>query len=146
VFRAFLKGWPTFGADHIISDLESIGDYLMNHPEPPWLRGVMGDWDDSVDAEYCAKEATKTVRFSQAGYVGAVAILAILMEQSIIRHPDETFNRHRLGPLSDFYPYLIRRNNPGSKRGLPNLPVPALFRNMLISWAEREVNFTGVPT
>jgi hypothetical protein len=138
--RALDSGWPAFGAPDIVPVLTAFGEYLIDHPEPPWLRDTMSDWDyhvpDGNDEPF--KRDARPAPLSQAAYLGAVTVLVIMKEAL----ESETHIERRLGPLRDIAPYLTRRQGLGQRTKLPNLPVPEEFKQTFRDWAERRVNFT----
>jgi hypothetical protein len=136
------KGWPAFGDPDIVSDFTAFGEYLIDHPGPPWLHGMMDDFDyydvpDDNDEPF--ERAARPAPLSQTAYLGAVAVLVIMKETL------ESAKRieRRLGPLRDIAPYLTRRQGLGRRTKLPSLPVPEQFKQMFRDWAEGKVNFTA---
>jgi len=83
VFDTLKHGWPLFGEPTVMARLEAFGSYLMDHPEPPWLGGSLGDWGwMAVFAE--APDAAAPGQLSQAAYLGAAAILPIMVETDLM--------------------------------------------------------------
>jgi hypothetical protein len=146
VFRALLEGWPAFGAPIIVEDLTAIGEYLDMHRHPPWLddivvsrwhqRGALMFIDD--DHEPVAAPA-KPARLNQAAYLGASALISILVENGDLRIQD--ISRKRLGPLRDLAPYLAQRRTRGASRELPELRISAEIKKTFHDWAEWKINF-----
>jgi NACHT domain-containing protein len=139
-FRALNSGWPAFGAPDVVSVLVAFGEYLIDHPGPPWLHDTMSDWDyhmpDEDDEPF--KRAARPAPLSQTAYLGAVTVLLIMNEA--LESPKHI--ERRLGPLRDIAPYLTRRQGLGQRTKLPSLPVPEEFKQTFRDWAEGRVNFT----
>jgi hypothetical protein len=140
-FRALDSGWPAFGAPDIVSVLTAFGEYLIDHPEPPWLDGMMSDWDYHMPDEHDEpfKRAARPAPLNQTAYLGAVTALVIMTEALESQEHVE----RRLGPLRDIAPYLTRRQGLGRRTKLPSLPVPEEFKQTFRDWAEGRVNFTA---
>ena len=138
VFMALLAGWPAFGQAHVASDLNAFGEYLIDHPEPPWLQGrpdggLTIDWgrESPVDV-------SKPGPLSRAAYLGAAAILLIVEETRLPQHIER-----RLGPLRHVAPYLARRQGFGRGSELPSLLVPDEFKQTFRDWAEGRISVTA---
>ena len=137
VFAALRAGWPAFGQPRIANDLNAFGEYLIEHPEPPWLQnrpdeGLTTDW---------GREPPAPIRrpgpLSRAAYLGAAAMLLIMEEARQERHVER-----RLGPLRHIAPYLARRQGFGRGSELPSLPVPDEFEQTFRDWAQGRVAVT----
>jgi hypothetical protein len=142
-FRALLRGWPEFGAAAIVSDFHAIGSFLCNHSSPPWIRGMIGKWDPDTQTEGASQSATPA-ELSQMSYLGALAVLSILTERGEIGDAYDG-QAQKLGPLSDFYPYLSHRRGIYSRHALPALPIPDGFNVIFREWAARRVDLVGIP-
>jgi hypothetical protein len=140
VLRALDAGWPEFGEPSIAGDLAAFGDYLMSHPDPPWLDGAIADWtftyaEDDERVSVRRKEAP----LDQLAYLGAAALLLILTETSKLAPA-----ARKLGPMHHLAPYLARRQGRlGRQTQLPNLLVPEEFKQTFRDWAEGRVDFTA---
>jgi hypothetical protein len=140
VFSVFIEGWPAFGAAAVVDDLVAIGEYLLDHREPPWVcgtarrrRNIIGDDHEMVIAETPSQ-------FNNMAYLGAVTILSIMTESA--EHPYQ-FTSRKLGPLRDLLPYLARRQDANASTDLPDLPVSYEFEQTFRRWAEGRVNLTS---
>jgi hypothetical protein len=140
VLHALDAGWPRFGEPSIAGDLAAFGDYLMSHPDPPWLDGAMDFFtyfDDEDDERVSVRR--KEAPLDQRAYLGAAALLLILTETSGLSPA-----ARKLGPLHHLAPYLARRQGRlGRQTQLPNLLVPEEFRQTFRDWAEGRVDFTA---
>lgn len=137
------NGWPAFGRPAIAADLAAFGEYLLDHREPPWLRGTPDLWNYDADYEDEAPggRTARPAPLSQAAYLGAVTALLIL-EESRERQPSAHTGR-RLGPLRHIAPYLTHRQGHGRRTELPSLLVPDEFKQTFRDWAEGRVSFTA---
>jgi len=140
VFSVFAEGWPAFGEAAVVDDLVAVGEYLLDHPEPPWVfgrprhkEGVIGDEHEKVSPDALA-------RLNNMAYLGAAMILSFMTESA--EHPYQ-FTPRKLGPLRDLFPYLARRQGANASTDLPDLPLPYEFERTLRRWAEGRVNFTS---
>jgi hypothetical protein len=136
VYLALRAGWPAFGQPRIAGDLNAFGEYLIEHPQPPWLQGrasegLTVDWGRKPPAGI-----SRPGPLSRAAYLGAAAILAILEETGLPPHIGT-----RLGPLRHIAPYLARRRGFGHLSELPSLLVPDEFKQTFRDWAEGQVSF-----
>ena len=138
VFDTLKYGWPFFGEPTVTARLEAFGSYLMDHPEPPWLRGSLGDWGwTAVFAEGPA--AATPGQLSQAAYLGAAAILPIMVETDLMLESEAL----TLGPLEHTVPYLARRDGRDRDTPLPDLLVPDEFKQIFRDWADGRVSVTA---
>jgi hypothetical protein len=143
LLRALEVGWPAFGDPKFRDDLAAFGEYITDHPEPPWLRGDASGWDwfptfiDEVD-EPPTFFTGRPDPLSQTAYLGAAAMLLILHEVS----PRRGNSRRKLGPLRHIAPYLARREGLGRRTELPSLLVPEQFKQLFRDWAEGRISFT----
>jgi hypothetical protein len=137
---ALEHGWPAFGAPAIAAELTAFGEYLIGHPEPPWLEYSQSAWDDIYsildDRIFFTGRAAP---LNQAAYLGAAAMLLILEE---IRPGRAYLAKRRLGPLRHLAPYLTCRQGLGKRTELPDLMVPDQFRQTFRGWAEGRFDFT----
>jgi NACHT domain len=140
VLLALLKGWPAFGQPAIVSDLAAFGEYLIDHPAPPWLHGTVSG-ENLVISEENDRPGSRTARpgpLTRVAYLGAAAIL-LIQEES--RQPP-AYTGRRLGPLRHIAPYLAHRQGFNHSE-LPTLLVPDEFKQTFQDWAEGRVNFTA---
>jgi len=138
VFAALRAGWPAFGQPRIASDLNAFGEYLIEHPEPPWVQGrpdegLTTDWGHEPPAPI-----RRPGPLRRAAYLGAAAMLLIMEEARVARHIER-----RLGPLRHIAPYLARRQGFGHGSELPSLLVPDEFKQAFRDWAEGRVTTTA---
>jgi len=140
VFEALRVGWPAFGQPRISSDLNAFGEYLIEHPEPPWLQGRP---DETLTVDVRREPPAPISRpgpLSRAAYLGAAAI-ALIREEGIGHAPPHI--ERKLGPLRHIAPYLARRQGFGHGSELPSLLVPDEFKQTFRDWAEGRVSFTA---
>ena len=145
VFRALDGGWPSSGETYITGDLEAFGEYLLNHPAPPWLKGAADYAEGSASRGRNSTKSTIPLdELSRTAYLGAAAITAILSESS-----QKTF-RPPISALPELVPYqsfrqdAIRRTKLLSKvNTLQDLPVPYEFQQIFRRWAALGVTVTG---
>jgi hypothetical protein len=136
--NALMEGWPAFDASIIGSDLSSIGQYLLVHSSPPWVKGKLSRWDDTIEDESTFGRDVGHIELTPTVYIGAGVILAILTESNMMKLIEQ-----KLGPFRDFYPYLAtRRDSPSVRYSLPELPLPDAFKNTFRDWADRKIDFT----
>ena len=137
-FDALINGWPFFGEPAVAANLETFGRYLMDHHEPPWLRGGLGYsyWVQVLTED---PDAAAPAPLSRAACLGVAAILPIMLEAGLIPAGTE----FKLGPLDAVVPYLECRDGraPGTAR--PDLPVADEFRQTLRDWADGRVSVTA---
>lgn len=140
VLNSLDKGWPTFANPSIASDLAAFGQYLIDHPEPPWLRGRIAQRNYSMaDKDEAAGALTaKEPELSQRAYLGAVAILSILVEVNQLPRS----GKRNLGPLDAITSYLNRRKGSTQINELGELRVPRIFKEIFLDWAEGRVHFS----
>jgi NACHT domain len=143
-FQALLSGWPSFGAEVIVDDFAAVGNYLLRHSEPPWISGTIGFWDNDVENRDVPAVDVVAID-SQPQYLGAAAILSILAEKNEIKNVSG-WDKRKLGPLMNLYPYIVRRQDPRQKHKLLDLPLPDEFKRIFRSWAGGRINLVGAPT
>jgi hypothetical protein len=139
--RALEGGWPAFSEAAIVSDLAAFGEYLIDNPELPWLRGKVGVLKDYpyYDDEFTLP-AGRRPQLSESAYLGAAAVLLIMEETGQLA----AGRPRKLGPLRHIEAYPERRQRRrGRRTELPGLRVPNEFKPMFRDWAEGQVNFTA---
>ena len=144
-FRALDGGWPSSGETHITGDLAAFGEYLLDHPAPPWIKGSA---DYAVGSANRGSDSAKSIipldELSRTAYLGAAAIIAILSESSqrTFRPP---FNAlPELVPYQSFRQDTIRRTKVlWEVHKLQDLPVPYEFEQIFREWAALGVTVTG---
>jgi hypothetical protein len=137
VCAALRAGWPAFGQPRIASDLNAFGEYLIEHPESPWVQGRP---DEGSTLDWGREPPVGISRpgpLSGTAYLGAAA-MRLIMEEAGLARPERN-----LGPLRHIAPYLARRQGFGHGSELPSLPVPDEFKQTFRDWAEGRVSFTA---
>lgn len=136
--HALERGWPAFSEPNIVLDLTALGEYIVENPKPPWLRGkVTRLMDYPYRDDGFPHTQSKRPRFAQATYLGAAVALLIMEEtgQLAVGIP------RRLGPLRGLSAYIKCRREPSRRIALPDLRVPDEFKQTLRNWAMGEENF-----
>ena len=141
--RALDRGWPAFGRPAVVADLTALGEYLIDHCQPPWLHGPASRWDYDIAGEDDEPDGhqVKPASLSQAAYLGAIAALLIIEESRRSRYLAGP--SRRLGPLRHIAPYLTHRQGLGQRTKLPSLMVPDEFKQTFRDWAEGRISFTA---
>ena len=122
----------------VAANLETFGRYLMDHHEPPWLRGGLGYsyWVQVLTED---PDAAAPAPLSRAACLGVAAILPIMLEAGLIPAGTE----FKLGPLDAVVPHLECRDGRAPGTALPDLPVADEFRQTLRDWADGRVSVTA---
>jgi hypothetical protein len=151
VFRALEGHGASSDRTDIDGDLAAFGQYLLDHPTPPWLHGTVDHRAGSVGP---GKDSVKAaLRFDGLGptaYLGGAAITAILSESS-----QSTFWQPFNTPPG-LIPYLSYRKNTILKRrrlevdnkllqDLPDMPIPDEFNQTFRDWARCRIKLTERP-
>ena len=76
-------------------------------------------------------------------FLGAAAVVAILVEQAEPTWPGDRPRQSKLGPLRDLAPYLARRTLANPRARLPQLPVAEPFSQIFRDWADGNVELTA---
>ena len=143
-FRALAAGWPAYGAVPVVSDFSAIGDYLVHHPQLPWFSRPVGEWESDRGWESTLSGTPEIAdSLDPAAFLGAAAVVAILVEQREPTWPGNDPDQGKLGPLRDLLPYLARRALTDPRARLPELPVSEPFSQIFKDWADHKVQFTG---
>jgi NACHT domain len=124
--------------ERFLSKLAAVGRYLQHHPFQLWTEnlGVL----KPVGFEWQLRAEHRSLPLDEFTYLGFAAVLLTTAEHTLMRlrapHPPEA-----AGSLSLLVPYVDRRDGA---RGIdvPELPVPAEFRQLFRDWADGKVNFT----
>ena len=104
-----------------------------------FAEALAGYYDDQVCALVARLEADDPPgQLSQAAYLGAAAILPIMIETDLVPG-SETLT---LGPLEHIVPYLARRTGRDADAALPDLLVPDEFKQIFRDWADGRVSIT----
>lgn len=141
VFRALDGGWPSSGGTYITGDLAAFGEYLLDHPAPPWIKGAADYAEGGArGGRDSAKSTIPLDEPSRTAYLGAAAIIAILSESS-----QKTF-RVPFNALPELVPYQSFRQDTlrhtkvhWQVDELNDLPVPYEFQQIFRRWAALEV-------
>jgi hypothetical protein len=123
-----------------VRDCATVGSWLRTHPGPPWTEraeDVSGFLDYIADGLTGRTEGERPVLGTDA-YLGAAVLLLTSLEAS--REPHVERLVPLLGPLAGLAPYARARYG-GQGDGLPGLPVPDGFEEILRAWARRDVDF-----
>ena len=163
VFRALDGDWTSSGETPITGDLVAFGEYLLDHPAPPWIKGT-ADYAESGASQGrdSAKSTIPLDELSRTAYLGAAAIIAILSEssQKTFRQPFnavpelapyQSFRQDayqpavspRQGHSGIFSPQFRRTNVSWDVNKLQDLPVPYDFEQIFRAWAALRVTVTG---
>jgi hypothetical protein len=165
VFRALDGDWPSSGETHITGDLVAFGEYLLDHPAPPWIKGE-ADYAEGGGASRSRDSAKSIIpldELSRTAYLGAAAIIAILSESSqrTLRQPFnallelvpyQSFRQDayqptispRQGHSEIFGPQFRRTKVSWDVNKLQDLPVPYEFEQIFRGWAALRVTVTGI--
>ena len=125
-----------------IEVMTAVGEHLTRYPDPPWITGNVDPWYWVDGPDLQDRELPASV--TPVAFLGAAAIALMTAEANlaeIIRDLRGEPSRG-LGPFSVLYAYMTRRNAPGTRTPLPDLPLPEEFKQVFRDWAEGKVNFT----
>jgi hypothetical protein len=131
----------------MLDDFAAVGRYLMNHPSPPWVKGLpqswsgFSIWDDEPDEP----EGFPIPRLDPVAYLGAATTLLIATEGIEEAEPKLLPSRgpEQFGVLRDLYYYIAKRWNAEAEIELHELPVPDAFDLVFKDWATGRVNFAA---
>jgi hypothetical protein len=150
--QAVHSGLPKATSETMSEDFKAIGQFLISHPEPPWLSmrlqaryGPRYEPVSLFEEDFSAKGLTKSLSNSfsttdPTTYLGAAVTVLIIAEMTQNRILPVDTDRP-LGAFSELYPYILRRWGYHQNDRLPSLPVPEQFNNLLRAWASREADF-----
>jgi len=129
----------------LADDLATFGRYLLDHPVPPWVEGLIESLEHYLlladDQEGCKRPDLARYLTEPAAYLGAATVVLIAVE-SLTSHEMLTSQKiWRLGVLSNLNNYIMRRWNTGPSNQLTKLPVPDLFKKTFRDWANNKINF-----
>lgn len=126
-----------------IEVMTAVGQHLTRYPDPPWVTGEVSPWYEAGRSDLQDRELPASV--TPVAFLGAAAIALMTTEATLAKPISDLQGepRRRLGPFSILYAYMTRRNAPGSRTPLPDLPVPEEFKQVFRDWAEGKVNFIG---
>ena len=141
IHNYLLMGWPTYCDSDTTADLKAIGQHICNYRELPWISAPI-DWRPiHRNDEVQEKPLVESESFDSIAYLGAAAILSILIENE--RDVILDYDSHQFGPLAHLFPYFELRKTGSSVIPLPELPIPDQFRQTFRDWAEGRVDFTA---
>jgi NACHT domain len=125
-----------------IEAMSAVGQHLTRYPDLPWVTGKVsqGYWENRRDPNRELPASVTPVTF-----LGAAAIALMTAEARLAKIISDRQRKRSwgLGPFNVLYAYMTRRNAPGSKTPLPDLPVPEEFKQVFRDWAEGKVSFIG---
>lgn len=134
-FRAFVSNPAAAAA----ATMGAVGRFLARNPQTPWVSSPIQEWAP-LPWWYDPKEQQHPPSGLEPDiYLGAAAILLIFAEDAGTKVAAEDVLT-RLGPLTDVAYYILRRRGEWSAT-LPDLPVPANFQHLFLSWARGSINF-----
>lgn len=131
-----------------VRDMRAVGRHLAANPDLPWISGrtfLYAYWEIDIIPE------DRSLSLDPLAYLGTAAVLLMTLESmqgtSVTQalrppHGDSSW----LGSFGALYPYIERRLSPESALPLPDLPVPAEFKQIFRDWAMRKINLTGPGT
>jgi hypothetical protein len=130
------RSWPEDWHGKDLGQLAAVGRYLQCHQRPPWARDLdmlRRAYDWQLTPEH------RSLPFDEVAYLGAAAVILTTAEIAEVQllAPERPGDA---GSLTLLMPYLERRNGNVSA-ALPDLPVPAEFRQLFRDWADGKVRF-----
>jgi hypothetical protein len=140
--RAIHSGLPRPSAGTMSEDFAAVGEFLVSHPDPPWLSLCLSSrWEPvSLFSDEFADESAAPFKVTDAiTYLGIAAAVLIAAEITGNRILPAT-SRPPLGEFSDLYPYILRRWDIERDAQLPDLPVTQHFQQLFRSWANKETD------
>jgi hypothetical protein len=143
-FRALAAGWPAYGVPSVVADFTAIGGYLISHSQLPWFSRPVGEWESAQkwEASVPGSSSDMADSLNPVAFLGAAAVVAILVEQGEPTWPGGSPDHDKLGPLRDLLPYLARRTHADLRARLPQLPIPEPFSRLFRDWADGNVELT----
>jgi hypothetical protein len=126
-----------------IEVMTAVGEHLTRYPDPPWVTGEVSPWYWVSNSDLQDGELPASV--TPVAFLGAAAIALMTTEATLAQTISALQGEpsRGLGPFSVLNAYMTRRNAPGSRTPLPDLPVPKEFKQVFRDWAEGKVNFIG---
>ena len=142
--RAAHSGLPRATHESMSEDFTTVGRFLIDHPNPPWLSVCLQSRYEPVSLFADEFRVTDPPTFfrttNPTTYLGAGATILIIAEMTCNRILP-TDSGLPLGAFSDLYPYILRRWGNQQDAQLPKLPVPEKFQQLFRAWANQEVGF-----
>lgn len=139
--QELVAAWPLPPDSNAIRDFAAIGEYLRDNQDLPWVNRPSLSLLIRLQDSHLTETAVVSHSVSQAAYLGAAALTAIVAES---RERGHRWTNPQFGPLPELYPYLAQRHNPIPNRELPELPVPDEFKAILRAWANTQIDLTGL--
>jgi hypothetical protein len=125
----------------------AIGNHLVRHSQLSWFSRPVGEWESDRGWEAALSGTPEVVgSLDPVAFLGAAAVVAILVEQREPTWPGTDPDQSKLGPLRDLLPYLARRALTDPRPRLPQLPVSEPFSQIFRDWADRKVRLTQQTT
>jgi hypothetical protein len=151
--RAAHSGMPRATYETMSEDFTAVGQFLIGHPEPPWLsmrlQSRYGPRYEPVSLfaeEFRVMDPPACFNTTDpATYLGAAATILVIAEMTRNRILPADSARP-LGSFSHLYPYILRRWGHQQDAKLPELPVTEQFQQLFKAWANQEVSFIRDPT
>lgn len=120
------------------AQLATLGRYLAEHPQPPWIKGSVDVWPGFFTSD-SSNDGRPDQLLDPMLYLGAAASLLIAAEATSDRTPPPE-GPQWFGPLSSLHTYILRRWELSPVGVLPDLPVPDSFRLAFRDWAARRID------
>jgi hypothetical protein len=124
-----------------VAQLATLGQYFVEH-KPPWITGNAVEIWPGFFATHSSNDGQPARSLSPMPYLGAAITLLIAAEVASQRTPPAE-GAQWLGPLSDLYPYILRRWNLYPDGELSSLPVPDSFGRLFYDWAAHRIDFVS---
>ena len=118
----------------------AVGRFLIENPKLPWVPGpaqawwAYHSWNDEVE------ERPPSFPLDPVTYLGAASILLIASEDTELESLPQG-GPDRFGPLREASYYILRRWGQWNGK-MPDLPVPSPFPDVILKWANNEIDFT----
>ncbi|MET9819912.1 NACHT domain-containing protein [Streptomyces sp. NPDC006355] len=119
----------------VARDMESVGRYLIRHPNPPWLSAQRTMWADFVRE----RPDDDSPELTPEAFLGAAVLFLAVVEHSgnVGIRPERPQD---LGCLSGLHPYFMKRLGIRDDAVLQPLPLPQEFQPVFERWAAKELN------
>lgn len=137
------SGLPITSDQHIDEDFAALGNWLVNHPCPPWLSVNTATRYEALGLFHSTEFIARPGRFQTANPATSLGIYtALLITAEMTRYKTLEDNGNApLGAYSDLCPYILRRWDRQPDAPLPELPVPEHFQRLFTAWANKEICF-----
>ena len=129
-----------------IENLAAFGHYLATSKFPPWIDELTDDLSEYLPNEVLEPSDTDSGTdplTDPFAYLGAAAILCIIVESVESNAPPIKDLQYNLGALGGIYPYIARRANSESILQCEELPVPTPFKAIFNDWANHKLNLAS---